>query len=228
VCLIEEQGGRPSKVEFIPPEKLITKPPKAEQCAQAIHTFCLEQGITIVLLDGPQGWKAPDDGLEHCRICESKLNTPMKTGTKGEVKPPSSKPFVAFSIAVFKHLVSMGGVLVSDRLITMPADGGLLVAESFPSAAWRKLYVLPLSAKRRTEDNDKRGRLHVLQKLFGFHVEGFPTHDELSALVAGMAGPAILAGNASGYIAEGEPPRNVDGVIVEGFIVNPCFELKTT
>ena len=62
--------------------------------------------------------------------------------------------------------------------------------------------------------------------MYGFRVARLPSHDELQALVAGLAGVAIVAGNPNGYIAEGAPPRKVAGAIVEGLIVNPRIEGK--
>jgi hypothetical protein len=66
--------------------------------------------------------------------------------------------------------------------------------------------------------------LFRLQELFRFRADRIPTHDELQALVAGMAGVSILAGKPARYCVQGSPPREVNGVIVEGFIVNPCIE----
>jgi hypothetical protein len=63
-----------------------------------------------------------------------------------------------------------------------------------------------------------------LQRLAGLQVLKRPTHDELCALVAGLAGVAILAGDTNGYVAEGAPPKVIGGVRVEGFIVNPRLE----
>lgn len=47
------------------------------------------------------------------------------------------------------------------------------------------------------------------------------SHNELQALASGFGGLAIATGKSSGCLAVGTPPKKQDGVIVEGFIVNP-------
>jgi hypothetical protein len=37
-------------------------------------------GAAALLIDGPEAWKDPDNGLQHSRVCERELNTPAKTG----------------------------------------------------------------------------------------------------------------------------------------------------
>ena len=223
ICLVEARRGQPLKAEFIPPHELINDPPVAGQCARAIFEFCKKHGVRVVLLDGPQGWKDPENPLPHSRHCEKILFTQGKTGTVGRAKPGGFTPFAAFSIGVFAELVRLGGELVSSAVVKAPKDG-LLVMESFPTSAWRKLGIRPLPGKARTKRGDIHDRLSRLQELLGFRAQREPTHDELQALVAGVAGVAILAGKPSGYCIQGSPPREVDGVIVEGFIVNPCIE----
>ena len=44
---------------------------------------------------------------------------------------------------------------------------------------------------------------------------------KLQALLAGLAGIAIVGRKHDGYVAEGAPPFQHDGHGVEGFIVNP-------
>jgi hypothetical protein len=223
ICLLEEQKGRRLKAEFIPPHELINDPPEAAQCAQAIFQFCKKHRARVVLLDGPQGWKDPESPLPHSRHCEKILRTPGKTGTVGRAKPGNYTRFIGFSIGVFANLVRLGGELVSSEVVKVPKDC-LLVVESFPTSAWRKLGIKPLPGKAKRKPSDIQDRLFRLQELLRFRADREPTHDELEALVAGVAGVAILAGKPSGYWVQGSPPREVDGVIVEGLIVNPCIE----
>lgn len=214
-------GGKPAKVRFVPPKELgLPDPPDPRKCAEAIWLFCREHGVRIVLLDGPQGWKDPSTDLKECRYCERILNTPGKTGVRGRSKPQNYLPFLTFSISTFAHLVKSGGVLCSDPVITMPKHD-LLVLESFPNSAWRKLCISPLPGKRRATQSDIVSHLKKLRGFYRFRTNRLPTHDELQALVAALAGPSILAGNLGAYIAEGSRPKNIDGMIVEGFIVNP-------
>jgi len=226
-CLIHEACGRPKGVHF--PAAFddlgIQDPPTPEQCAQAIYDYCARHEIAVVFLDGPRGWMHPDCELKDKRRCEKLLNAMAKAGREGQVKPRNFKQFVEFSIAVFSELTRRGVDLVKDPVVQIP-DDRLLAAESFPRSAWKKLGIRPLPGKKKTTPSEETRCLETLQRLFGFQVTERLTHDELCALVAGLAGVAILAGNANGYIAEGTPPKKVGGIWVEGFIVNPRLDLN--
>ncbi len=223
MCLIEEVQGRPAQVMFPSASDLELQLPNPTLCAQAIRKYCRQQRIPIVFLDGPQGWKDSASQVEHPRLCEKILNTPAKTETPGQVKPKNYTTFVSLSIDIFSQLVESGAVLVSEPIVTIPSNR-LLVVESFPLTAWRTLNIRPLPAKSKAKDSDLREWLQKLRQILGFRIQRAPTHDELQALVAGLAGVAILAGNTRGYIAQGAPPKKHDGVIVEGFIVNPRLD----
>lgn len=225
-CLIEARKGQPLKAEFIRSHELINDPPEAGQCARAIHDYCACHEIAVVFLDGPQGWMHPDSELKDKRRCEKLLNAMAKAGREGQVKPRNFKRFVEFSITVFSELTRRGADLVKDPVVQIP-DDRLLAAESFPRSAWKKLGIRPLPGKKKTTSSEETRCLETLQRLFGFQVPKRPTHDELCALVAGLGGVAILAGNANGYIAEGTAPEKVGGIWVEGFIVNPWLDPRS-
>jgi hypothetical protein len=55
---------------------------------------------------------------------------------------------------------------------------------------------------------------------FGLKLPRDPGHDELQALVAGLAGPAIAARDPSRVRLSGVAPCLTDGFWREGFIVN--------
>jgi hypothetical protein len=183
ICLIEARKGQPLKAEFIPPDELINDQPEAGLCARTIFEFCKKHGVRVVLLDGPQGWKDPDSTLQHSRHCEKILLTPGKTGPVGTAKPGNYAPFITFSIDLFAQLVGLGGELVTSVVVKAPKDG-LLVVESFPTSAWRKLGIRPLPGKARAKRRDIQDRLFRLQELLRFRTDREPTHDELQALVA--------------------------------------------
>jgi hypothetical protein len=227
VCLLTERKGKLGTVRFVSPVKELglTDPPDAKQCAEAIALFCRKNRVRVLLLDGPQGWKDPGSALDY-RLCEKLLAAPGKVGLRGSAKPRGFTPFAAFTIHLFAALVEKGGKLVRNLCIRVPRRG-FLVVESFPMSAWRKLCLIPLPAKRNTLEIHKTCRLLVLRRLFGFRVGRVPNHDELQALVSGLAGVAILAGNGNGYIAEGAPPKKVGGIWVEGFIVNPRLDPRS-
>jgi hypothetical protein len=180
------------------------------------------EGIRLLILDGPQGWKDPGSELVHCRRCERILNAPAKTGIAGQVKPANYTRFVEFSIDVFAELISHGARLACSPRIE-PSTDHLLVLESLPLSAWRKLKIPPLPAKSKATEADCAERFFAVAKLFGLKSTLRPSHDELQALIAGLGGVAILGGNTHGYLAEGSPPFRHEGCWVEGFIVNPMI-----
>jgi hypothetical protein len=230
ICLLDERNGKVAQVGFVNPEEVLNqnkqpgfkRPPPAKECANVISAFCRQNDIRVLLLDGPQGWKDPQSELPY-RRCEKILSTQAKTGIAHQVKPKNFTRFVEFSISLFEQLTKSGAALVETPTVESPSTG-YLVAESYPRSAWKKLAVKPLAGKKKATPSERKRCLDTLQKQFGFEVREDPTHDELCALVAGLAGVAIVAGYADGYVAEGVAPKRVGGVIVEGFIVNPCIE----
>jgi hypothetical protein len=188
--------------------------------AAALNDLCVARGARFLLLDGPQGWKAADNGLVHSRVCERRLNTPAKTGETGSVKPANYTPFVAFSVDVFDALTTLGWQRLGAIGGPLAPEGRWLV-ESFPLSAWRALGITPLPSKARTRPEDIRNRLDLLRELAPIDVRGVPTHDELQALVAGLAGVALESGDWQACEVAGLPPCRSGDVWVEGFIVNP-------
>jgi len=66
------------------------------------------------------------------------------------------------------------------------------------------------------------GRIGILlQEQHNLTVNDEPTHDQLQALVAGLAGVGYLRAGPDGVHIAGIPPKKVDGVLREGYIVNP-------
>lgn len=222
-CLLEESRGRVVDVRYLPYQIIgLEGAPQADTFANRVLGFCLDTGVSILMLDGPQGWKDPDSDVPHRRVCEKELNTQAKTGIKGELKPAPFKSFVSFAINVFAALNQTGYVsLVTEPRIVVPARGILLV-ETYPHSAWKKLGIRPLARKQKCTPEQIARNAGELKRRFKLPETKNPTHDELSALVAGLAGVAIADENASGYIASGVPPKLVpEGYIVEGYIVNP-------
>ena len=124
--------------------------PTGEALAEWINGLCLREDIRIILLDGPQGWKARDNGLLHSRCCERRLNTPAKTGEPLSVKPSNYGPFVKFSIGVYDALASFGWERLSR--VGSPSESNRLLIESFPLSAWRSLGIPHLPAKSKRPD----------------------------------------------------------------------------
>lgn len=221
ICLLERNQAQVGACSYLRPEQLgLADPPVAIAAADAIYELCVKEGIRLVILDGPQGWKDPASGLAHSRLCERIVNAPAKTGTVGQVKPASYLRFVEFSIAIFARLVKRGAALAESPVIQLPREK-LLVVESLPLSAWRKLKIPALPAKAKSTMSDCENRFEELKRRVGPNLAMPSSHDELQALVAGLGGIAVLAQDHDGYVAEGAPPFEHKGVWVEGFIVNP-------
>src|SRR5581483_1766938 len=224
-CVLQSENGSVWRANFIPSSDWnLPTPLTPATLADAVYDFCVNERISVVLLDGPQGWKDPESPLLHCRGCEKALNTPAKTGIQGIVKPSPYTAFVEFSIAVFARLVQRGATLASDSQVTVPP--GVLALESFPNAAWKKLGIKPLPAKSRCKPVEIAARLKELTERFQIETpETSPTHDQLQALVTAIAGRAILQGDSGAYLAQGVPPSTKNGTTVEGFIVSPTAHM---
>lgn len=172
-----------------------------------------------IFIDGPQGWKHPANGLQHARQCERKLATPGKTGLPGCVKPGSWKRMAAFSIELFDALGARGFLRVQslDDLVA----GRKLAVESFPTSAWRTLGLKPLPGKSRTSAVQLITWPTNLAELIPFQLQRPPTHDELQALVAGLAGLPLTGWSGVSFTLFGSRPIELLETWREGFIVNP-------
>jgi hypothetical protein len=188
-----------------------------ESLAGFLSAVGRESNARLVLLDGPQAWKAADNGLDHARHCERELATPGKTGLPGQTKPRTFLSFARHSVQVFDALETRGWPRLGPDL----ACGTGCAVESFPTSAWRTLGLAPLRSKRRATRDEMDARLGELGSLFALELGDELTHDELQALVAGLAGFPLLASAEHGYRLSGTPPIFVDGAWREGYIVNP-------
>lgn len=204
--------------EFIRP--ILHGEPNVGVLAEYLSELCTEWRSNLLILDGPQGWKDPSNGLTHSRVCEGALNTPAKTGLPGSVLPANYGPFVDFSVRVFDCLAELGWHRFSGSREQFDGSGRIQV-ESFPLSAWRTLALTSLPGKRRARQSDIDDRLHDLSEIFPLRVEGNPSHDELQALVAGLAGISLQQGDWSRCRVEGRPPFEFNGYWREGLIVNP-------
>lgn len=78
-----------------------------------------------------------------------------------------------------------------------------------------------LPAKNKATQADIDDRLAKLKELFPLEVTGSPNHDELQALVAGLAGVALEHGQYESVSITGQALELLDESWGEGFIVNP-------
>jgi hypothetical protein len=93
--------------------------------------------------------------------------------------------------------------------------------ESYPFAAWKSLGLKPLCSKRRARVSDLAEAYAALRELVPFTTNRPPNHDQLQAIVGGLAGLDIEEHNTAALRIVGKPPRREDGHWREGFIVLP-------
>jgi hypothetical protein len=126
---------------------------------------------------------------------------------------------VSFSIQVFDELSAMNWPRLGSPALPYAAT----VIESFPFSAWRSLGLPPLPAKAKIRPAQLFEHLVALQAIFPLRLASSPNHDEMQALVAGLAGIALESGQLANVSFKGNPPFTLDGIWREGLIVNPCI-----
>ncbi len=201
--------------------------PHASELARAISQLCSREAVSVVLIDGPQGWRWPESPIRHMRLCERVLNTPARTGPPGEVKPSTYLPFVRFSIDLFHHLRQdyAWSLLVEDW---PKISGCRWLVETFPSAGWGLLGLTRLPGKNRSRRIDLEPWRRGLSETTGFDLPPGLSHDQLQAAVAILAGRAIAEGDVAGIIMAGmDPIITPSGLVHEGWIALPMAGRQT-
>jgi hypothetical protein len=195
--------------------------PLAADFADALNNFSEKEGVRVLLLDGPQGWKSPKTGIEHMRLCERVLNTPAKTGPIGYVKPKTFLRYIVFSINLFHILrIDYGWSLFIENWTKYPQKRWVL--ESFPSTAWRTLGLQSLPSKRKTKPRQLSKWRKDLALATGYEIPSKTNHDELQAAVVLPAGAAIAEERPDAIVLSGmDPILTRQGDVLEGWIVNP-------
>jgi hypothetical protein len=197
--------------------------PDAGALAEFVTSLAGELGAAAVLIDGPQAWKSPTNGLEHCRKCEHDLSTPGKTGLPSYCKPANYLDFTAFSISLFDALATLG----LPRLATTGDWPTHVAVETFPTAAWRGLGIKALPGKTKSTPADVEAGVEALRGCFDVDLKGPLNHDELQAAVAGFAGLALEGRRLAGLAFAGVEPFQLDGTWREGYILNPTRDALT-
>jgi len=224
-CLLASETGEVAAAEFPTPAGTGLKGrPEPQRCADALAAYCEERGVSVLLLDGPQGWKDPTTRNEHARICERLLSTPGKMGLPPDgVLPGPFLSFARFSVDLFAALAERGAVRPDFEPFTVPEEGFLLL-ESYPAAAWKALGLMPLRSKAKAKLDDPQQACLNLQRLVPVSFRHSVNHDEAQALVAGLAGVAVAFDNTAGYNAVGAPLHYAEATAREGYIVLPTPE----
>ena len=210
--------GEPGHIDarLIRPEALgLLGEPTVQPFADAMTELAEREGVRVILLDGPQGWRANHSSLVHLRHCERETRTPGKTGLPGVVKPSTWTRMAEFSIALFDALHERGWPRLTDRW-----SGERAAVESFPTHAWRMLGHTPLPGKSAT--TTLAPWIEALSLAGIARGEAPETgHDDVQALVAGLAGIAMLSEGLGACDRRGCNPIIEDGTWREGFILSP-------
>jgi hypothetical protein len=209
--------GAPGRVtaRLVDPESLgLHGEPAVAPFVSAIAELAERERVRVILLDGPQAWRANESSLVHLRHCERETRTPGKTGPPGVVKPQTWTRMAEFSIALFDALHERGWPRLTDRW-----QGGRAAVESFPTHAWRMLGHTALPGKSAT--TTLAPWLAALTDSGLALPMGDIGHDEVQALVAGLAGIAMVDKGLESCDVRGINPFLEDGAWREGFIVSP-------
>jgi hypothetical protein len=195
--------------------------PRVADFADKVYRFCENNRVSVLLLDGPQGWKSPKTDIDHMRLCERVLNTPGKTGPIGYVKPKTFLRYIAFSINLFHILrVDYNWSLFTEDWIKHKRKRWIV--ETFPSSAWLTLGLQSLPSKRKTTTRQLSKWRKDLGIAMDYKIPSKITHDELQATVVLPVGQAIVEGNPDGIVLAGmDPIITRKGDVLEGWILNP-------
>lgn len=192
--------------------------PSVVELACVIAEIAESRGANLILVDGPQGWRANSSGWSDRRLCEGVTHTPGKTGLPGKVKPSSWTSMAVFSIDVFDALSAAGWPRLSSHW-----DGSRASVETFPTHAWRSLGHPPLPGKNRARDLTPW--IDWLRQHYKVVWNADPSHDELQATVAGLSGLQLAKRGLCGAERYGVNPLMEDGIWREGFIISPRAEV---
>lgn len=213
---IASLAGSPAHplVELYSPSELsLLGEPNPRSLASSLDQLARSIGADSIFIDGPQGWRRNVTDRVHWRACEAATSTPGKTGTPGIVLPRPWKRMAVFSIAVFDALADLGW----PRFDTEPRH---VVFESFPTHAWRSIGHSPLPGKN-SRGIDFNAWVSFLEAKHNVRWPRSPTHDEVQATVASLAGLQLDKYGLEGCTVCGEPPFEEDGSWREGYIVSP-------
>ena len=195
--------------------------PSVTALAAWLHEIVEAHDVRCLCIDGPLGWRSPHTDSLHCRLSERAVRAPGKTGLPPDgVKPRTYLGFTTFSIALFEALLETTDWVLPGAPEALPT--ARIVTESFPTAGWRALGLSPLMAKGRASVADVQEAGARLQGRTGITLEQVRTHDQLQAVVGGIAGAWWAAGLTDRVQLAGAPPFRLDGSWREGYIMVPA------
>lgn len=216
-------AGGSSTVQFVQPADLgLMDPPEPKLFAHSLEAFCRINDVSVLLLDGPQGWKSERSGIEHMRLCERVLNTPGRSGLPGEAKPRTYLPFIQFSITLYDYLRRLHGwrLLTEDWAVQRPRRW---LVECFPTSSWKTLGLTRLPGKSRATPQDLDAWCGDLERTTELNLPPNPTHDQLQAAAVLPVGKAIVEQAPARVLLSGMNPLFTPEGVREGWIANPIL-----
>lgn len=179
-----------------------------ESLASAIDEYARRDGVRVVALDGPQGWRHPStpEGAPGVgRRCEYECRAQGKTGVYPTTFPANQRAWIEFCVDLFAELLDKPCVVLADspKLVGIPADG-YIVLECYPTSAWRSSGLKPLPGKTKKPIVD--GYLTALTSAYALPAPStvVRTHDDMQAVVAAVVAAAVAGGPARG-VSRGIP-----------------------
>lgn len=175
--------------------------------ASRIDAFARAEGVVAIALDGPQGWRDPArDASERGvgRRCELSARTQGKVGVRPRTYPSTQRRWIEQSIETFTHLLARPGVRLADHVEGVGVHGdGYVVAECFPTSAWRSSGLEPLPGKAKRVDIAPW--YAALAARYGLPPVEVESHDDLQAIVAALCAAAIAGASVCKPSKHGGP-----------------------
>lgn len=221
-ALLRKDRGKISTSFFRAGQIGLSGAPIPDELAKKLASFCRNENIGVLVIDGPQGWKKPDSALPF-RRADFEAKAPAKVCEREVVKPATYLSFVKFSTKLFFLLASDESFeLFSDTkpMCISSRSTRILLCESLPYATWKLLGEKPLPRKKKCSEAEIATRyLGVCRKFSLKKANKILSHDELQALVGALAGIHILEGRVQNLLLFGERPKLSKDCIFEGFIL---------
>jgi predicted nuclease with RNAse H fold len=225
ICILRYNGNCIEAEVFRQHWKYAGSKPECTRLADHVAELATTHRVRVIMIDGPQAWKDPANESDHWRICEQQVRTQGKTGLPGHTKPSTFVFFAAFSIALFDRLTEHGWERLKDA--SMLETSRYCAVETYPTAAWRALGMRPLPSKSKTDTHIVGLKLVELASKVSIAVRGdvLVTHDELQAIVGGLAGIAAEGHPELDVRLFGVPPFKRQEQWFEGYIALPSYRM---
>ena len=163
-------------------------PPPVVELALRLNQVCVEHNASVLMLDGPQAWKA-DKSDEILQISGMPENPPPIQGL-----PASYERFVGYCLALYDALGRLGWRRLANRehlAGSANESPRKTLVESYPEAAWKSLGMEPLPARSECRVSHLAEAYAALTDILPITTNRPPNHAQLQAIIGGLPGLAI-------------------------------------